>query len=220
MSSPPLAPAVALARERLAHTTGARLGATAAAIVVVVSLGARVASRLVDASLSSSAESLLTASRWSTWVVALPVALAAARLAAASDRRDAVTVMAATHGFDARAIAVASALAAMTQMARHVGTVLALTAVAGLLLGASSRSLAGELRALAAVPIVAITTAVTLGALAGLCARVGRRRARALFLVLFVGPAIGSGVIGRDWASIPGAIDAVSSLAFGTRGAP
>lgn len=218
MAKSTLKPLVALARERLARTTGARVGATLAAVTAIVFGGVAVSIRLAEGQTASVGDVLPTAARWCAWLAAAPVALAAAHARPEVDRRDGIEDLAATRGAWGRELEAARTLATMLEITLVVGApLLALALLGAGLSGTFSlawRSLGAALGGVAYAGIVG----VTIGGIAAACGRLVARYGRSVLVAVIVVPWLIADLTGQKPLSIPGALDAVLAFTLGGRG--
>lgn len=219
MTSPPAPPrevlarrrgraAVALARARLRGTTAARFAAVASIIVTAGLAAAALVLRQSDGGEASLEGLLGTAARTLTWLVAAPLALAAAQDRRALDRREGLDALAAARGLSAASLASARVVAAMIEIARALGVPLGGLALLLIALSGSARLALARLGLGLGVLVFALVTAVTLGGLGAAAGRIGRDRGRWLLFALIVGPWILADLAGQGAWSIPGALDA------------
>ena len=200
--------AVALARSRLRRTFAARF-ATACAILVTVGLAAAaLALRASDGGDASLEGLLAAAARTLTWLVAAPLALAAAQDRRALDRREGVDALAAARGISPASLASARVLAAMLEITRALALPLGALALLIIALSGSARLALARLALGLGVLLFALVTAVTLGGLGAAAGRIGRERGRWLLFAVIAGPWILADLAGHGAWSIPGALDA------------
>jgi hypothetical protein len=207
---------VALAARRLRTSTGGRLATIASIPTVLAFAGIAVAIRSVDGSLSPLEGLVPTAACWLVWIVAAPLALAAAQDRRLLDRREGLDALAAARGFSASALESARALGAMTAITAALGGPLVALTIFTAALAGSLRLAVARLGLAILAAAFAVIAGVTLGGLASICARVGRARGRLLLFALVAGPWILADLLGHGAWSIPGALAAV--LDFTLRG--
>lgn len=207
---------IALAARRLRASTGGTIATLAAIPVVLAFAGIAVALRSVDGSLAPLSGLVPTAARWLAWVVAAPLALAAARDRRLLDRREGLDALAAGRGFSASALEAARALGAMTTITTAIGVPLIVLALFTAALAGSVRLAVARLGLAVLAALFAVIAGVTLGGLASLCARAGRARGRLLLFAVVAGPWMLADLLGHGAWSIPGALAAV--LDFTLRG--
>lgn len=207
---------IALAARRLRASTGGTIATLAAIPVVLAFAGIAVALRSVDGSLAPLSGLVPTAARWLAWVVAAPLALAAARDRRLLDRREGLDALAAGRGFSASALEAARALGAMTTITTALGVPLIVLALFTAALAGSVRLAVARLGLAVLAALFAVIAGVTLGGLASICARAGRARGRLLLFAVVAGPWMLADLLGHGAWSIPGALAAV--LDFTLRG--
>jgi len=207
---------VALAARRLRASAGGRIATLASIPVVLAFAGIAVALRSVDGSLAPLEGLVPTAARWLAWVVAAPLALAAARDRRLLDRREGLDALAAARGFSASAVESARALGAMTSITAALGVPLVVLTLFTAALAGSVGLAVARLGLAVLAAVFAVITGVTLGGLASICARAGRARGRLLFFTVVTGPWMLADLLGHGAWSIPGVLAAV--LDFTLRG--
>ena len=207
---------VALTARRLRASAGGKVATLAAISVVLAFGGIAVAIRSVDGSLAPLEGLVPTAARWLAWVVAAPLALAAARDRRLLDRREGLDALAAARGFSAAALEAARALGAMRTISAALGVpLIALTLFTAALAGSAQLATA-RLGVAVLAGAFAVIAGVTLGGLASICARVDRARGRLLLFAVVAGPWMLADLLGHGAWSIPGVLAAV--LDFTLRG--
>jgi hypothetical protein len=207
---------VALAARRLRASAGGKIATLASIPVVLAFAGIAVALRSVDGSLAPLEGLVPTAARWLTWVVAAPLALAAARDRRLLDRREGLDALAAGRGFSASALEAARALGAMTTITTALGVPLIVLTLFTAAIAGSVRLAVARLGLAVLAAVFAVIAGVTLGGLASMCARAGRARGRLLLFAVVAGPWMLADLLGHGAWSIPGALAAV--LDFTLRG--
>ncbi len=207
---------IALAARRLRASAGGTIATLAAIPVVLAFAGIAVALRSVDGSLAPLSGLVPTAARWLAWIVAAPLALAAARDRRLLDRREGLDALAAGRGFSASALEAARALGAMTTITTALGVPLIVLTLFTAALAGSVRLAVARLGLAVLAAVFAVIAGVTLGGLASLCARAGRARGRLLLFAVVAGPWMLADLLGHGAWSIPGALAAV--LDFTLRG--
>jgi hypothetical protein len=205
---------VELVRTRLARTREARLGLVAGIATAAVFAAMAAVLRVGDGP-SAPLEGIIELGAASiTWAAAMPTALAAARNRGVHDRVDGVEALAAARGIQARGLEAARAVAAMMQIARAIGIPLVGLALLTMALAGSLRGALARLGLAVWLAIFAAIAGVSLGSLATLCSRFGRRRGRLLLAVVVVVPWMLAALADSAVYSIPGALGAVLSFAF------
>lgn len=207
---------IALAARRLRASAGGKMAAVAAIPVVLAFAVIAVAIRSVDGSLAPLDGLVPTAARWLVWVVAAPLALAAARDRRLLDRREGLDALAAGRGFSASALEAARALGAMTTITTALGVPLIVLTLFTAAIAGSVRLAVARLGLAVLAALFAVIVGVTLGGLASICARAGRARGRLLLFAVVTGPWLLADLLGHGAWSIPGALAAV--LDFTLRG--
>ena len=210
--------AVALGRARLRATTGGRMALVAAVGVALVHAIALLVVRETGAGPAALDATLRSAAQWLAWAAAAPLALAAANDRPAADRRDGIDALAAARGAPSSELHAARALAAMQQVALIIGAPAALLALLGAALAGSTDAALRLASVGAGALVFALAAGVTLGGLAAASARLAGPRGRSLLAALVLIPWALGDLAGRATWSIPGALDALLTLATG--GAP
>ena len=206
---------VALARERIHRTGGARLGRTFAWLSTGFFAVTAIVLRISDGELVALSGLLRSAAVWAAWLAGAPIALAAAHDRRGRDRADGIDALAAARGAPRGAVEAARTLAAMMEAAAAVGVPVVLLAALDAALSGSFRVLGLRLAAMLAVAVFAATTGVTLGGVAAASGRIGGARGRSLFMAIVIAPWLVADFFGHASWSIPGALGALLSFGIG-----
>jgi hypothetical protein len=209
--------AVALARARLRAGGLARASRTLTWVTALGFAGMAVELRVADGAAASLSGVVVSAAHWIVWLVAVPLALAAAEDRRALDRADGVEALAASRGLSLVGMESARVLAAMAEIAASIAVpVLALAVLTAALAGHVGAALHRVTLGLG-VAGFAIVAGVTLGGVGAACGRLGRARGRWLLVAVVVGPWMLADLAGHGAWSIPGALGAVLDFALGLR---
>lgn len=203
--------AVEFAAARLARRPGSRAGLALALALAGAGALATAALRLGGGEdLGASVAGWIA--EGSLWLAGLPVALSAAGDGLRRDAEEGIVTLTAARGLGLRSLELARTLAAIRLVSVRVALAPIVASLTWLL---STFALAGAARALAASLLFAVAAGVTFGGLGAACARLGRPRGRTLLLVALFVPWLLASLAGRASFSLPGALSALASLAFG-----
>lgn len=210
--------AVELCRTRLAATGSGRFAWGSAVAIAAVVLAIAVSIRVTDGPAAPVGGLLRKAAGTIGWVAGSLLAMAAAKDAAAADRADGVEALVAARGIGASLLRAARTVGATSQIARTLGLPVAVLALATAALAPDVTS--AVRRVVAAVLLLGwgVVAGVTLGALAAIAARLFGARGASALATIVIGERLVAGSLGLAVWSVPGALEAVLSLALGAAG--
>jgi len=171
---------------RLAAT---RLGRAARFFSVTIALGAVVfigVIRVSEGAMATTARFATISARWSMWLVAICIALAASHQRAVADRRDGIEMLALARGFDGSRLLAVRALAAFWFSLRWMLVPAICAAVMSMATSGSTSVLFDRAKVLLAVVLFAIASSLVLGPLGAIADGLAPKRGRSVFIAALI----------------------------------
>jgi hypothetical protein len=204
---------VGLSARRLGRRAFSRVGRILAGFIALVCIGSIVALRVDEGPNASTTSIPLLAARWSVWLAAGPLLLAAAHHRKLTDRKDGIEALALTRGFTSRALGLSRAAATVRSTWLYIAVPALAASIASLLVAGSWAAVRDRALLLGVIGVYASVTALVLGPLAAIADVLSVNRGRTMFLAVLFLPWAVADALGNPSLSVPGALGAL--LRFG-----